>query len=204
MNNDELTPDEYESLRRARVEAAPPRELEEDTVAALRERGLVRPPIRLRSFASPAWIWATAAALVALVGWTMLHRQPPQDLASSTVLDRSATTAAPPVTGPRYVLLLYAGGTSIAGAPDARRREYADWARGLASRGVAISGEELSEEAHEIPASDPAPSAPPAAPLPRGFFVVSAPDLAAAQRIASSCPHLRYGGRIVVKQIVAE
>jgi hypothetical protein len=199
MNNDELTPDEYESLRRARVEAAPPRELEEDTVAALRERGLVRPPIRLRSLASPAWIWATAAALVALVGWTMLYRQPPQDLASSTVLERSAATAAPAVTGPRYMLLLYAGRTPIAGAPDTRRREYADWARGVASRGIAISGEELSDEAHEVGAA----SAQPTDPLPRGFFVVSAPDLESAQRIVSTCPHLRYGGRIVVKKIVS-
>jgi hypothetical protein len=190
MNNDELTPDEYESLRRARVEAAPPRKLEEDTVAALRERGLVRPPSRIRSLGASAWMWGAAAALVALVGWSVLPR-PRGDLPPS-----------PPV-GPRYVLLLYAGGTPIAGTSDTRRREYADWARGLASRGVAISWEELSEEAHEIPAAGPAPSALPAAPLPRGFFVVSAPDLAAAQRIASTCPHLRYGGRIVVKQIVA-
>jgi hypothetical protein len=37
--------------------------------------------------------------------------------------------------------------------------------------------------------------------LPRGFFVVSAPDLNAAHQIASTCPHLRYGGRIVIQRI---
>jgi len=74
MNNEELTPYEYESLSRARGEAAAPRKLEEDTVAALRERGLVRPPSRIRSLGASPWIWGAAAALVALVGWTMLCR----------------------------------------------------------------------------------------------------------------------------------
>jgi predicted GIY-YIG superfamily endonuclease len=35
---------------------------------------------------------------------------------------------------------------------------------------------------------------------PRGFFVVRARDLAEAQRIAAACPHLRYGGRIVLRR----
>jgi len=30
----------------------------------------------------------------------------------------------------------------------------------------------------------------------------AAPDLEAAQQIASSCPHLRYGGRIVIQRIL--
>ena len=34
------------------------------------------------------------------------------------------------------------------------------------------------------------------------FIRVAAADLAAAERIASTCPHLRYGGRIVVKRVV--
>lgn len=192
MNNDELTPDEHASLRRARADAVPPRDLEEATVAALRERGLVRSPLRVRPIASAAWIWITAAALVIVAGGLMVWRTAP---------------ASPVAASPRYVLLLYAGGTPIAGVPDTRRREYAEWARGVASGGVAISGEELADEAHEIGApasSDAAAATPqPAGPLPRGFFVVSAPDFETAQRIASTCPHLRYGGRIVVKKIVS-
>jgi hypothetical protein len=104
------------------------------------------------------------------------------------------------------MLLLYAGGTPVAGTPDTRRREYADWARGIASRGVAISGEELADEAREVgvATSDASsPVAPASGPLPRGYFVVSVPDLDSAQRIAATCPHLRYGGRIVVKKIVS-
>jgi hypothetical protein len=184
MNNDEWTPGEAERLRAAQVDGAPPPGLEEATLGALRERGLVR-PARRRLVAAVALV-AMAAALVVAVGWSVMHRS-----------DGSAP-AIP--ASPRFVLLLYAGTDPIAGTPDNRRREYSQWARDVAAGGTAISGEELSEDAREVPAASDAAVA---APLPRGFFVVSAPDLDAAQRIAATCPHLRYGGRIVVKRIVS-
>jgi len=179
MNNEDWTPEEQARLKAARVDGVPPHGLEASTVTALRQRGLVKPP--KRRVMAVAGLVATAAALVAAVGWSVTHRP-----------------GAPPA-GPRFVLLLYAGTDPVAGTPDTRRLEYSQWAREVAAGGTAISGEELSEDAREIPASA---GAPPAGPLPRGFFVVSAPDLDAAARIASSCPHLRYGGRIVVKRVV--
>jgi hypothetical protein len=96
------------------------------------------------------------------------------------------------------MLLLYGGGDLPSGSPASRREEYSQWARGVASGGVAITGEELSDEGREVGA----PSVEPALALPRGFFIVDVPDLASAERIASSCPHLRHGGRIVIKRIV--
>lgn len=185
MNNDEWTPEERDRLGAARVDEAAPPGLEEATIDALRERGLVRPA--RRRLAAAAGLVAMAAALVVAVGWSLLHQPgaPPQ--ASSV--------------SPRFVLLLYAGNDPMPGTPDTRRREYSQWARDMAAAGAAISGEELAEEAREVPGAVVAPS--PALPLPRGFFVVSAPDLDAAQKIASTCPHLRYGGRIVVKRIVS-
>jgi hypothetical protein len=185
MNNDEWTPEEQDRLKAARVDGIPPRGLEEATVGALRERGLVRPANR--GLMAAAGLVAMAAALVAAVGWGVMHR--------------SAAPAPAPPASPRFVLLLYAGTDPIAGTPDTRRREYSQWARDVAAGGAAISGEELAEESRELPTgADPGAVA---GPLPRGFFVVSAPDLDAAQRIASTCPHLRYGGRIVVKRIVS-
>ena len=74
-------------------------------------------------------------------------------------------------------------------------------ALGLASRGVQVSGEELSEESAALGPS--IGSAADGGALPRGFFVIRAGDLAEAQRIASTCPHLRYGGRIVIKRVVS-
>ena len=57
-------------------------------------------------------------------------------------------------------------------------------------------GEELTPESRALGADGGS-----VAPLPRGFFIVSGADLDAAQQIASTCPHLRYGGRIVIQRI---
>jgi hypothetical protein len=190
MNNEEWTPEELERLRAARADGVPPPGLEDDTVILLRERGLVRRgrltavPVASafrRKWVTAAGLIGVAAALVIAVVWGITNNR-----------------AAPAVpTGPRFVLLLYAGTDPAAAAAESRRAEYAAWARDVASRGVAISGEELSDETREV-----GPSAGPTVDLPRGFFVVSAADLDSARQIASTCPHLRYGGRIVVKRIV--
>ena len=178
MIDDELPPDLAKALSDARVGMAPPRAVEEATISALRQRGLVYPR---RRRAMIMWAAAAAAAIVAMVSWLVLAR------------------TAPPVDGPRFVLLLYAGSDPVSGTADVRRQEYGAWARDLASQGVQVSGEELSEESAALGATE----AEGAAALPRGFFVIRADDLAAAQRIASTCPHLRYGGRIVIKRVVS-
>ena len=177
MNDETLTDEECDRLSRARVDVAPPRALEERTVAALRERGLIRPS-RQRWVAAGV-LAAVAAVLLAIALWAV----PPRSSVSSTA------------SGPRYMLLLYSGADAPADA-DSRRREYAQWARDVAATGLTITGEELSDAAREVGTSGGALL------LPRGFFIVDAPDFASAERIASTCPHLRYGGRIVIKPIV--
>jgi hypothetical protein len=37
----------------------------------------------------------------------------------------------------------------------------------------------------------------------RGFFVISASDFQDALSVARSCPHLRHGGRILVRPIAS-
>ena len=177
MIDDELPPDLAKALNDARVGMAPPRAVEEATISALRQRGLVYPR---RRRAMIMWAAAAAAAIVAMVSWLVLAR------------------TMPPADGPRFVLLLYAGSDPVSGTADVRRQESGAWARDLASRGVQVSGEELSEESAALGATNADGAA-----LPRGFFVIRAEDLAAAQRIASTCPHLRYGGRIVIKRVVS-
>jgi hypothetical protein len=178
-----LTDEERDRLRRARSGIEPPRGLEERTVAVLRERGLIRPSRR----PLPGVLALAAAAVVIVAGaaWFITHR--------SAAVAPAASMAA----GPRYMLLLYAGAEPVTGTPDDRRREYAEWARDIASRGVAISGEELAGEMRVIGAGTAGSTAEP----PRGFFIVGAADLAAAERLASTCPHLRHGGRIVIARI---
>src|SRR4029079_4576420 len=111
-------------------EVAPPRGLEERTVAALRERGLIRRP--RRQIAAVLALAAAAVARVAAVAWMVTRRAEP------------AASAVAVATGPRYMLLLYAGGEPITGTADARRRGDAQWARDIASRGGAASGGEAA------------------------------------------------------------
>ncbi len=93
-----------------------------------------------------------------------------------------------PAAEPRFAILLYRGAMPP-GAPR-RRDEYAAWARQVASSGTPISGEELADDAED-------PSGP------RGFFIIGAPSAARAREIAATCPHARYGGRVVVRSIAA-
>jgi len=65
---------------------------------------------------------------------------------------------------------------------------------------VEVSGYELAPAARPL---GPAPPAPRAAETLAGYYVLAAPDLARAARIAGTTPHLRHGGRVVVRPIVA-
>jgi hypothetical protein len=167
---------ERQALARLRVPLNAPANIEARIVGDLRLRGALR---------SPVWrpMKAAAAAAVLIAA-----------LASGAMLDRILTRRSAP--GDRFILLLY-GGTE----DPSRRGEYAAWARSVARSGVDISGEELSQPAEEVWADTSRRV--PADPLPRGYFVVDASTLDEARRIASTCPHLQHGGRIVIRAIVS-
>ena len=172
MNDDPLLPEEQDRLARARIPVAPPPGAEDRLVGALRERGL----LRRRASSAIGWIAAAASVVLIAAAWMLWPRTVP--------------------SGPRFILLLYAGSDPIQGTAADRRREYADWARTVASRGVAISGEELTGESRTLGATSSSTEADP-----RGFFLISAPDMEAAQQIALTCPHLRYGGRVRILRV---
>jgi hypothetical protein len=152
-------------LSRLKRDVAPPPALEERTVASLRAARMLSPrrsqPLR--------WLVTAAAIAVAFAGGIVAARATPS-----------------PASGPRFVLLLYGGD---ADPSRDRHAEYAAWARTVATRGLSISGEELS--------------GPPEDAVPRGYFIVSARTSEQANQVAASCPHVRYGGRIVVRAIVS-
>jgi hypothetical protein len=109
--------------------------------------------------------------------------------------------------GPGYLLLLYEHGEYRPESPSgtaARVDEYRAWARGLAERGVAIRGERLEADGVEFEAraATVARRAAPADGRLGGYFVIRASSRAEAERIAATCPHLRHGGRVVVKAIL--
>ena len=63
--------------------------------------------------------------------------------------------------------------------------EYRGWARDLRAENVVIDGVKLK--------SAPSPLS--------GYFMIRARDLDEAKRIAASCPHVRHGGTIEVREI---
>ena len=168
----------------------PPPDLEERVVKALAERGLLADSTRRQWPALWRRTIAVAAGIALFVGGALIGR-----------LRDSSTATQPDTATPRYALLLYGGRTESPAEERERVREYASWARGLASRGRYVGGEKLSDSSRELTAAAtidrPATDAQSLA----GFFIVSAATPAEADSIARSCPHIRHGGKIVVRAI---
>ena len=103
---------------------------------------------------------------------------------------------------PRYLLLLYEDSTYRDDRPvEQIIAEYARWADSLRTAGALEAGEKLADRHVELaPAGAPARS-PEEQGTPTGFFIVRAEDASVAREIASSSPHVRHGGRIVLHPI---
>ena len=72
--------------------------------------------------------------------------------------------------------------------------EYRRWAQELRSRGTLEGGDKLTDDITAIgPASGNNNIG--------GFFRIVARDRAEAERVARSCPHLKYGGWIELREI---
>ncbi len=187
--DEDLTPAERDALGRLPREAVPPRRLEDTTVAALTTRGLLRPG---RRAIHPAL--ALAASLLIFAGGLVLGRL-------------SGAPDAPADARPRFALFLYEGpgyDQPAPGALEQRVQEYVAWASAEREDGEIEGGEKLREDADvAIEPGGAASTIPlrPGEPRLAGYFLVRAADRHAAVEIARSCPHVRYGGRIVVREI---
>lgn len=94
-----------------------------------------------------------------------------------------------------YVLLLYESPQFTGG----NRAEYSAWAKHMRPR--IVGGEELDHAPLLAVAGSNTP-APPSQPRLAGYFLLSAPDDAEAQRVARACPHLQHGGAVVLRKIL--
>ena len=145
---------------------------------------------------------ASAAAFVA--GLRVGGRADPIDRGPSATV---AASAASSPAGERWMLLLL---ETPAARPvsDAEMRdrvaEYGAWARQLASDGRLVMAEKLADVATpRVLSRDPAArTGHGVAPIVGGFFLIQA-DSVSAERIASECPHLKYGGAIELRRVEA-
>jgi hypothetical protein len=162
-------------------ELQPPADLEERVVAALRAEGALRPVSRR---------WTTrnllAAAAVFVAGFAVGAYLSPD--------------ASPPEdTRARFLLLLYEGERRPPRSEeDALAREYGAWAAGLRRSGRTVTGDRLASEPRVGVNGADADSLAGAL---QGFFIVGADSLEEATLLAEESPHVRHGGRVVLRVI---
>lgn len=105
-----------------------------------------------------------------------------------------------------FLLLLYVDGDYQAprtGSELDRIEEYRNWARQVARRGIPIRGERLAGEGLRLTGGQGGVRQEPVvSDTLSGYFVVGVTNRREAEEVARSCPHLRYGGRLVVKAIL--
>jgi hypothetical protein len=86
-------------------------------------------------------------------------------------------------------------------------REYMDWADRIRAQGQHKGGSKLTDDAGKIlrgklgqPTTTDGPYAE-SKEIVAGYFLISAGDYAEACHIAETCPHLKYGSYIEVRQV---
>jgi len=134
---------------------------------------------------------AAAALVAALLGYQIGTRQAVQrvGIAQAPVTQTEST----------FLLLLHVDSNFRRGEPPAPRQalnaEYARWADGT---GSVLTGKSLEPVVVWLGRPHPRSTAEDQV---DGFFLVRAKNMAAAQQIAATCPHLKHGGWIEVREI---
>jgi len=151
-----------------------------------------RPPAARTSL---AWVGGAAAAalVLAIAGYAIgtRHASVPGGVASAAITSE-----------PAFLLLLHEDSTFRRGEPPATRAalaaEYTRWADALPS-GTYIRSAPLANE----PGVWLGPPHEPIGPgdFVDGYFLIHARNMAAAQQIAATCPHIKHGGRIEIHEI---
>jgi hypothetical protein len=186
-----MHPDTNDPARNLAGPVDPPPGLKQRVTQSLRARGLLAQATWRRPTLGTALAYA-AAALVLFAG--------------GAVLGRRVGKPAPDVR-PRYALLLYEDAGFKGGSHAALVAEYASWADSLRGEGKLVMGEELdqAETLVLVGAGSAARVSPREArsevEVLGGFFIVRVADRDEALGLARQCPHLKHGGRVVLRRL---
>jgi hypothetical protein len=162
-------------------EATPPPALKARVLRSLTARGL------LRSRPTTRWrlVGQVAAAVVLFAAGALAGRRGAEPPAADA--------------GPRWVLLLYEDAAFRPTKPEAALvAEYGEWAARLRGNHKLELGEKLGE-GQRVLGPEGGPGSPPGTVT--GVFIIRAATWDEAVTIGRTCPHARYGGRIVVRPI---
>ncbi|MGH7537522.1 MAG: YciI family protein [Gemmatimonadales bacterium] len=190
--NDASSPDPLADLDRHASPSTPPPLLKARVMTSLRERGLIR------AAAGRTWRWAVPASLVAAVvvfaaGFQVGRRSAPPE--------RAVTLT------PQFVLFLYEdAGFHLGRDPRESVAEYGAWGRRIRRQGRYLDGQKLFDSTRQLAAVDgeirvASSELPGPAGRLGGYFIIGARDYDEAVAVAKTHPHLKYGGRIVIREI---
>jgi hypothetical protein len=205
MNDDRykgLSETERDALDAMASGAVPRAGLEDDTVGLLSSHGLIG--TRKRGI-----VMKVSAAVAALVAVSLVF------VAGVTVGKRGGDTATAPVAvappeGRQYMLLLFeTPAEAAAQEPPSGEEllaiidEYRQWGNRLAEAGRLVGAEKLKDDAFVMSgeAATRLESAPEDGRVLGGYFLIRAANMDDARDVASTHPHLKYGGEIEIRPL---
>ena len=147
---------------------------------ALRDR--VHATLARRGSRTRRWTGALAAAVLLFV--------------AGMATGRATLSATRQASAATYALLLYGGHEVPNEVEGSRASEYGRWAANLTAATL-VSGAELGSV---VGAYGPSAGSSDTARV-EGFFLIDARTEADAIAVARECPHLKYGGRVVLQRI---
>jgi hypothetical protein len=205
MNDDRykgLSDTERDAMRSMASGAVPREGLEDDTVRFLASHGMIGSRKRGILMKVSATVGALVAVALIFVAGVTVGKRGGEETATVT-----------PQSEKQYVLLLYmtAGERETRPAPDepyseamlAIIEEYRQWGVRLADQGRLVGAEKLKSDAFVL-AGEKAmklehPTA--GARVLGGYFLIRASGMEHARELASTHPHLKYGGEIEIRPL---
>lgn len=179
VTENELTPSEAEAFKNLPKENIPPKLLEDNTIKALKSKRLIMNSNLFIKY----WRPVAAAILFFVIG----------HLSASWLTDQNQAQIA---KSSKFILMLheddnFRGNNELS-------EEYFQWLLDIRDQKRYITGEELGydaswlEDKNEVSGTDRV----------TGFFILEAANMDEAVEISKTSPHLKYGGRIEVREII--
>lgn len=184
MKKDNLTPEEKKLFESLKQEAEPPKLLEKNIISQLETKGLIKSRTSFKIVPLLQWAATIALAIACFFGGKYYQQQ-----------NTKVMTSIEPAKG--YILLLHEDNRFQPGEPLAMFQEYGQWLQNTAQKGVKITGQELKVES--VLVSNEGVQDQNTERRTTGYFLIEAPNLAEALKVAETNPHVKYGGIVELK-----
>lgn len=193
LNNDEngLSREEQKKFSTLPRQRQPAPALETRIISTLKSKGLILMTPTSRFFTVPRLAGAFAAIALVALGFSLGKWQ-----GQTSRGDAGLET---------FILLLHEAGR-VDTHETAKVIEYGNWARTLAQAGQLRAGAKLRYDGRLLQRVEGQLEVREFAPREDsdhlgGYFLIQAPNYDEAVKIAESCPHLKYGGMVELRQI---